>query len=118
MKVILTFICVFFLKIAQGQKSVSYDTIIPLEPYNYILGTNAIGGNYQFTNDSKLLEQAKQIRGMGSNILKISLGKNYHQTYPDIKADASVKTTVDILKTQKDFRKVIDMDFKYISLIN
>lgn len=85
-----------------------------LADYNFVVGTQMIGGHYKFTNDSYLVEQAKQIRGMGSNILKISLGKGYPKTYPDIKPDADVKTTLDVIKTQKDYQKILDMDFKYI----
>lgn len=87
---------------------------IKLEDYNFVVGTQMIGGKYKFTKDSYLVEQAKQIRGMGSNILKISLGNNYVKNYPDLTPSPSVKSTLDVLKTQKEFRKVIDMDFKYI----
>ncbi len=48
---------------------------LQLAPYNFVLGTHAISDSYQFTSENKLVEQAKKIREMGSNILKISLGK-------------------------------------------
>lgn len=54
---------------------------LQLAPYNFVLGTHAISGSYQFTADNKLVEQAKKIREMGSNILKISLGKNSSEIY-------------------------------------
>lgn len=85
-----------------------------LADYNFVLGTQMIGAKYKFTKDSYLEEQAKHIRGMGSNILKVTLGRNYHYSYPDLMADPTVRSTVDILKTQKEYRKVFDMDFKYI----
>ena len=75
-KSVILSVCVLLFTVAQGQKVVPYDSIKPMEPYNFILGTNTIGGQYQFTNESRLLEQAKHVRGMGSNILKISLGPN------------------------------------------
>lgn len=113
MKVISIFIGIFLYNIAQGQKTVTYDTIMPLEQYNFILGTNAIGGKYQFTNDSKLLEQAKQIRVMGSNILKISLGPNSPETY-DLKIGKKPSTTLELFNSSPEYKKVFDMDFKYI----
>lgn len=89
---------------------------ITLADYNFVVGTQMIGGKYKFTDDSYLVEQAKQIRGMGSNILKVSLGQNYPKTYPDLKPASGIRSTVDIVKTQKDFREIFSMDFKYIFL--
>jgi hypothetical protein len=93
-----------------GQKP-SFDPIIPLENYNFVLGTNNIGGGYQFT-DSKLIEQSKHVRGMGSNILKISLGPNSPKSYGfgNIKATS----TLELFQSIPDYKQVFDMDFKYI----
>ncbi|WP_258103412.1 hypothetical protein [Marinoscillum sp. MHG1-6] len=85
-----------------------------LADYNFVVGTQMIGGKYKFTKDSYLEEQAKHIRGMGSNILKVSLGKSYHTSYPDMRQNPRLNSTVDILKTEKEFQKIFDMDFKYI----
>ncbi|MFT6881486.1 MAG: hypothetical protein ACI83W_000509 [Marinoscillum sp.] len=85
-----------------------------LADYNFVAGTQMIGGHYKFTKDSYLEEQAKHIRGMGSNILKVSLGPGYFKSYPDLKKDLSFQSTVDLLKNEKEFQKVFDMDFKYI----
>ncbi|WP_139002894.1 hypothetical protein [Hyunsoonleella aestuarii] len=94
-----------------GQK-VDYDPIFELEDYNFVLGTQGIGGKYQFTDDSKLVEQAKHIRSMGSNILKISLGRNTTKSYNLKEVDAN--TTLELFKAIPDFKGVFDMDFKYI----
>lgn len=85
-----------------------------LADYNFVVGTQMIGGKYKFTKDSYLVEQAKQIRSMGSNILKVTLGKNYANAYPDLTSDPTHKSTVDILKSQKEYQKVLGMDFRYI----
>lgn len=85
-----------------------------LADYNFVAGTQMIGGKYKFTKESYLVEQAKHIRGMGSNILKVSLGPNYFQTYPDLNKDPSVRSTVDLLKNEKEYQKIFDMDFKYV----
>lgn len=89
-----------------------YDPAIPLEDYNFVLGTNGIGGKYKFSNESKLLEQSKHIRGMGSNIIKISLGKKSPKAY-GLK-NVGAKTTLDLFKSVPDYKKVFDMDFKYV----
>lgn len=96
-----------------GQKVVNYDPIMPLEPYNFVLGTNAIGGKYQFTTDSKLLEQAKQVRSMGSNIIKISIGANAIKAY-GLNISKEPTTTLEQFLAHPDYKKVFDMDFKYL----
>jgi hypothetical protein len=40
--------------------------------YNYILGTQTFAPSYQFTEENKIIETAKAIREMGSNIIKTS----------------------------------------------
>ncbi|MBB6462625.1 hypothetical protein [Flammeovirga kamogawensis] len=85
-----------------------------LEDYNFVLGTQAIGGKYKFTNDSYIVEQAKQVRAMGSNLLKISLAAKYFKVYPDLEKDPSIQSSLDLLKIKKDYKTVIDMDFKYV----
>ncbi|WGH74978.1 hypothetical protein P8625_12975 [Tenacibaculum tangerinum] len=93
-------------------QQVEYDSIVPLEPYNFVLGTNGIAGKYQFTNESKLIEIAKHIRGMGSNILKISLGKKSPKSYR--LSVNHVETTLELFQAVPDYKEVFDMDFKYI----
>jgi hypothetical protein len=84
-----------------------------LEPYNYVLGTHAISGSYQFTSDNKLVEQAKRIREMGSNILKITLGKNSPDIYGINELVKSTKT-LDLFSNNLPYKQVCDMDFRYI----
>lgn len=94
-----------------GQK-VNYDPIFELEDYNFVLGTHSIAGRYQFTNESKLMEIAKHTRGMGSNILKISLGKRSPKSYG--MPEKKVETTLELFQSIPDYKEVFDMDFKYI----
>ena len=111
MKTVLSILLFLNLLFVQGQAP-SYDSILPLEDYNFVLGTNGIGGKYQFTDESKLVEQSKHIRAMGSNILKISLGRNSAKSYglKDVKS----KTTLQLFKSHPDYKRVFDMDFKYV----
>ena len=39
------------------------------DAFNYIVGTQAIGATYQFTEESLLVENAQAILDMGSNLL-------------------------------------------------
>ncbi len=45
------------------------------QPPNMLLGTQAIGGRYQFTKNEPLLESAKLIAELGSGIMKFSISR-------------------------------------------
>jgi len=89
------------------------NTTAQLEPYNFVLGTHAISGSYQFTSDNLLVEQAKKIREMGSNILKITLGKNSPDIYGINEVVKSTKTLA-LFTNNVPYKTVCNMDFKYI----
>ena len=46
---------------------------VSAEPPNMILGTQAIGGRYHFTEEEPLLESAKIIAEIGSDVMKFSV---------------------------------------------
>lgn len=86
---------------------------LQLAPYNFVLGTHAISGSYQFTSENKLVEQAKKIREMGSNILKITLGKNSPDIY-GINELVKSTNTLSLFTNNLPYKEVCNMDFKYI----
>lgn len=88
-----------------------YDESFPLEDYNFVLGTNSLGSNYQFSNDTKIIEQAKQTRALGSNILKISITNRKLPEYGYKKNEAV--DMMDVLHFIPDYDEVMKMDFKY-----
>ena len=45
----------------------------PVPEYNSVLGTQAIGGKYQFTDQPVLLEAAERVREMGATMFKFAL---------------------------------------------
>lgn len=87
--------------------------LMKIEPYNFILGTHAISGSYKFTSDDGLVEQAKRVRELGSNILKITLGKNSTDIY-GITEPVPSNTTMALFTNNASYRTVCNMDFKYI----
>lgn len=108
----LIFVLFLFLHSSAQQTPVA-DTSFTADPYNFILGTNTIGGKYQFTADSKLVEQAKQVQAMGSNILKISMGRNAPEIY-GLTIRGTPSTTLELFSSCPDYKKVLDMPFTYI----
>ena len=105
------FTIVFISSIALQSQSFKYDKSFPLEDYNFVLGTNSLGSNYKFSNDSKIIEQAKQTRALGSNILKISITNRKLKQYGYVKSDAD--DMMDVLDLIPDYEKAMKMDFKY-----
>lgn len=97
--------------IAGYSQSFQYDESFLLEDYNFVLGTNSLGSGYQFSNDSKLIEQAMQTRALGSNILKISITDRKLKQYGYEKSEAD--DMMDVLYMIPDYEKVMKMDFKY-----
>jgi hypothetical protein len=91
------------------------EATIELEPYNFTLGTHAISGSYQFTTENALVEQARRVREMGSNILKITLGKNSTDIY-GIKEVVNSTRTLALFKNNIPYRTACNMDFRYIFL--
>ncbi|MDH7972826.1 hypothetical protein QH494_11580 [Sphingomonas sp. AR_OL41] len=81
--------------------------------YNYILGTQAFGGNHNFAKDTTLLDQAREIRALGSNVLKISLGKRQAGKYGFGDAAARARTELDYVKAARGLQQTLDLDFKY-----
>ncbi|NCU10578.1 MAG: hypothetical protein GXC70_00210 [Sphingomonadaceae bacterium] len=86
------------------------------ETYNYTLGTQAIGGGYQFSKDTALKEQAREIRGLGSNLLKISLAPGAAQKYGFGPAANGATTTLQYVKAAPGVQQVLDMDFSHYQL--
>ncbi len=81
-----------------------------VENFNYAIGTQAIDQSYKFTEESGLVEMAKGIREMGSNILKIVLETGPGK-YNDI--DYKASSLKDLVSNEPSFKEVLDMDFSY-----
>jgi len=87
-----------------------------VESYNYVLGTQTFGVRYTFTEDDGLVETAKAIHAMGSNILKIGLDAKYTGELYNLPQDDTIKTVTDLAARQPSFREVLDMPFTYYML--
>ncbi len=77
-------------------------------PLNPIIGTQSIGPGYAFTDDGGLVETARAIEAMGSNIIKIALD-------PTLYGMSGVYQwqPVDLLTKNDAFAEVLQMDFDH-----
>ena len=78
-------------------------TTAATEPFSAILGTQAIGGKYQFTDQPALLEAAQVVERMGATSFKFALRFDPHR--PEIQSAAALVSLDPI------YRKVLEMSF-------
>ncbi len=89
------------------------------EPPNTMLGTQAIGGRYHFTQDEPLLESAKLIAELGSSIMKFSISKqaSFGKTKANVaKGDPNLKTLTEVASKDPTHRAVLDLPFRHFLL--
>ena len=79
-KLIVVLILVFVVLVAvttnpskQSKEAISNQ----IKSFNFALGTQTVGSKYKFTDETMLVETAKQIKAMGSNLLKFSMHPRY-----------------------------------------
>ncbi len=66
-----------FLKTSAGALAAA--ALPPPRHFNYILGSQAIGATYQFTSEPLLVETARALLDMGSNLVKFTMGRGYER---------------------------------------
>lgn len=93
-------------------------TAVPLselriDTVNYVLGTQTIGVQYQFTEKTSLVETAERIQAMGSNLLKFSLSKNYKGEHYKLPPRDDIRSLADLASKEPSVKAVLDMPFAY-----
>jgi hypothetical protein len=84
-----------------------------------LLGTQAIGGRYQFTQEEPLLESAKLIAELGSGIMKFSISKqaSFGKTKANVRgSNPGLQTLAEIAEKEPTHRAVLDMPFSHFFL--
>lgn len=92
---------------------VSQQKMPSIDRFNYVLGTQTIGVKYQFTEDTRLVETAKRILDMGSNILKISMGRRYCTDHYSLPEQKGIKSLTDLAQKEPSYREVLNMPFAF-----
>ena len=80
--------------------------------HNAALGTQTFDPRYGFTADDSLVETAKGISAMGSDILKISINPDKY----GLESIPNVDTLAELADQHPSFRQVLDMPFKHYHL--
>ncbi len=74
-----------------------------VDPFNSILGTQAIGGKYQFTDKPALLESAEVIREMGATVMKFA--PRLDPKHP------TIDSVAELVSLDPAYRQVLEMPF-------
>jgi len=72
--------------------------------FNYILGTQTVGGKYHFTDKTALVETAGIIHNLGATSVKFEMGPGY-------RVNPSFHSLVDFARDEPSVRQVLDMPF-------
>jgi len=80
-----------------------------------VIGTQIISAPYRLTNQPALIEMAKALREMGSDILKLSVSPKYPELY-HLKPNPDIKSLRDLVTKESSFPSVFDMPFRHIML--
>lgn len=84
-----------------------------IKDYNYVIGTQTVGSKYQFTNETMLVETAKKIKEMGSNLLKFSMHPRYCNENYGLPKNEKINSLKKLATLEPSVKAVLDMDFKY-----
>lgn len=84
-----------------------------IDTTNYFLGTQTFGIRYKFTEETGLVETARRIQEMGSNILKFSLSKRYCGDQYDLPERDDIHSVTDLASKEPSMKTVLDMPFAF-----
>ncbi|PTX61737.1 hypothetical protein C8N46_104381 [Kordia periserrulae] len=81
--------------------------------FNYVIGTQTVGSKYKFTEETMLVETAKQIKSMGSNLLKFSMHPRYCTENYGLPKNDAINSLTKLATLEPSVKAVLDMDFTY-----
>ncbi len=86
-----------------------------VDAYNCRIGTQTFAGRYQFTTNTLLVETARAIRELGSDVLKMTLEQDYPRQYR-IQLGRNITNLVTLARDEPSCRTVLDMPFRHFLL--
>jgi hypothetical protein len=90
--------------------------VSPANAFNYILGTQSIGATYQFTDQPLMVETAQAVLDLGSNLLKLTMGRDYQRMALTPSKTAYPETMQYLLNQGSDARTALRIKFPGASL--
>ena len=114
-QILIITLSIFVIVSVFGSKKATRNFDKQIAEFNYVIGTQTVGAKYKFTSETNLVETAKAIREMGSNVIKMSMGPRYWWENYDIPQDKNIRSLTD-LANEKNMKEVLNMNFKYYQI--
>ena len=86
------------------------------DDYNYVVGTQTFGSKYQFTDEPRLVETAREIHGLGSNIIKFRLEPTFAEDNYSGPNPGKYNSLKELASRDEAIRTVLGMPFSYYFL--
>jgi len=96
-----------------GKKTSAVNQNKQVASFNYVIGTQTVEYKYKCTEESMLLETAKEIKKMGSNLLKFSMHPRYCSENYGLPKNDAITSLTKLATLEPSVKKVLDMDFSY-----
>ncbi len=77
------------------------------DSFNFVLGTQTIGAAYQFTQEPRLIETAREIRAMGANVIKFRMSRD------EPAKNSAITSLAELAARDPACKTVLDMPFTY-----
>tara|TARA_R110002072_G_scaffold1380_7_gene11643 strand:- start:5858 stop:7147 length:1290 start_codon:yes stop_codon:yes gene_type:complete len=84
-----------------------------VKSFNYAISTQTVGSKYKFTDESMLVETAKEIKKMGSNLLKFSMHPRYSSENYGLPNNNAINSLTKLATLEPSVKEVLNMDFTY-----
>jgi hypothetical protein len=101
----------FCVSVACAAAHAPADDAVP-DSFNYVLGTQTIGSAYHFTDEPPLVEGARAVLAMGSNVIKFRMATEDVGKDAATRGDSPVKCLKDLAQ-QPSYKQVLGMPFAY-----
>src|SRR5947209_4906407 len=75
--ILMLVITVFAVQSRKSRAGGAPSTLPSIDTFNYVIGTQTFSPLYHFTSDTPLVETAKAIRALGSNVVKFRMKRDY-----------------------------------------
>ena len=86
-----------------------------VDQFNVRVGTQTFGVKYQFTTNTSLVETARAITNLGSDIIKFYAGKGISSQYK-FALSSSITSLTLLARHDPSCRRVLDMPFRHVLL--
>lgn len=107
-KGLIVFVALLVLSAGQLVCAEGSEPVPKIDTFNYAVGTQTFGPKYQFTKEHKIVETAKRILEMGSNVIKFNMGKGKNGS-----GDTGIHSLAELAQKDPAIRQVLDMPFAY-----